>query len=71
MQEFLKEWGPAVITAVAVLVIVAVIAGLKTNLGNMFETLMKTVQDSSSKVVNDQAGITGGLQQGSENNSEN
>lgn len=71
MQEFLKEWGPAVITAVAVLVIVAVIAGLKTNLGNMFETLMKTVQDSSSKVVNDQAGITGGLQQGSENSSEN
>lgn len=71
MQEFLKEWGPAVITAVAVLVIVAVIAGLKTNLGNMFETLMKTVQDSSSKVVNDQAGITGGLQQGSENSPEN
>lgn len=71
MQEFLKEWGPAVITAVAVLVIVAVIAGLKTNLGNMFETLMKTVQDSSSKVVNDQAGITGGLQQGSENSTEN
>ena len=26
MQEFLKEWGPAVITAIAVLAIVAVIA---------------------------------------------
>lgn len=57
MQEFLKEWGPAVITSVAVLVIVAVIAGLKTSLGNMFESLMNTVQNSSSKVVNEQANV--------------
>lgn len=57
MQEFLKEWGPAVITAVAVLVIVAVISLLKGSLQTMFENLLSTVQNSSTKIVDENAGV--------------
>lgn len=57
MQEFLKEWGPAVITAVAVLVIVAVISLLKGSLQTMFNNLLNTVQNSSTKIVDENAGV--------------
>lgn len=63
MQEFLKEWGPAVITAVAVLVIVAVVAALQNSLGTMFGDLLNTVQQSSNKIVNDKANIDAGIGQ--------
>ena len=55
MQEFLKEWGPAVITAIAVIAIVGIVSLLKNSLKGMLQTLLDNVKDKSFTIIEEEA----------------
>lgn len=49
MEDFLKQWGPAIITAVAVFIVIAIVVAFK---GQLTDALQGIFADFSTKATN-------------------
>jgi len=56
MQDFLKEWGPAIITAIAVFIIIMIVRAMQ----GQFSDNYKAIMDNFEKTTNAQFNQAGG-----------
>lgn len=46
MEDFIKQWGPAIITVIAFMVLIGIVYVFKDPIGNAFKSLFDTFTES-------------------------
>ena len=55
MSEFIKEWGPVIIVAIAVIVLIAIIQSsyVQDTVATAFQNIINTFDESSTQAISD------------------
>lgn len=58
MEDFLKQWGPAIITAVAVFIIIAIVVAFKGQLTDALQNIFTNFGSKATDAMNATVEVT-------------